>query len=141
MIWLIQVIFEYFYCDSSRDVASLHGMKNLSRSKQVTKDSRTDYWARTFFLDKVLDAYLIAGAMKMFSLSSTEDQTATFNTEQGEAYNNVITAQAHGFQLIFVLDALIDGHLSLQVLYQSTTDSYILQLFVEWAVENAAVSQ
>ena len=51
----------------------------------MTKDSKKDYWACDFFLDKVLDAYLIAAAIKMFNLSSKDDDQVTYGVDQGDA--------------------------------------------------------
>lgn len=79
----LQAIFDRYYIDSPKDVAALHALKVVTESSQVKADAKENYWACSFFLNKVLDGYLLAAALKMFNLKDCDDDSTQYTLEQG----------------------------------------------------------
>jgi hypothetical protein len=64
---------------SARDVGTIYHARNVIDARNVTKDSKNNYYAASELLDKFLDAYLIAGALQHFGMASIHDEP-TVNT-------------------------------------------------------------
>lgn len=65
----------WFYIDNSGlDPDSLHSMKTILNAKQVTKNVRNNYYAVSYFLDKVLESHLVLAADR-FDISPNADST------------------------------------------------------------------
>ena len=78
------MIFDRFFSEKTvKEPSSLYGMKNFLGSKQITADTRKDYWASSFFLDKVLDSYVTVAGLKMANLNDTSDKSSTLTAQSG----------------------------------------------------------
>ena len=72
----------HLYSTSSvRDPGTLYHARNLISARSVTKDPSKNYYAASEFLDKFCDAYLAAGALDHFGMSSINDDLRINNYE------------------------------------------------------------
>lgn len=60
--------------DSSRDKGTLHAVRNVIDARNVSDDPHNKFYASSEFADKVLDAYLIVGALKHHGMKSIDDK-------------------------------------------------------------------
>ena len=70
-----QVIWHQLYdLGSCRDNRKLYAVRNLLDERNVTVDPHNNIYTCGEFVDRVLDAYLICGALEYFGMENVDDE-------------------------------------------------------------------
>ncbi|CAB4033664.1 Hypothetical predicted protein, partial [Paramuricea clavata] len=78
------VIWHHLYDRSScREKGTLYAARNLLDTRNVTMDPHNNFYGCSEFLDKVLSAYLVCGALNHFGMKDIDD-TPEQNNYTGE---------------------------------------------------------
>ena len=102
---------------SGRDPGTLYHARNLISARNVTKDPSKNYYAASEFLDKSCDAYLAAGALDHFGMSSINDDLRINNYEGLPNYEEAKQTYVHNTVRNF-----IDKHVMNQMPQQESAE-------------------
>ena len=62
---------------TGREVGTLYHAREATKSRNVTKDPHDDFYAAEDLLDKFINGYLVAGALRHFGMDTIEDQPSS----------------------------------------------------------------
>ena len=84
----LQVMWTNLYSTvSSRDIGTMYAARNITNSRNVSADPAGNYYASALMADKFADAYIVAGALEHFNMTSvtTEPQKNVYIGQIGDS--------------------------------------------------------